>query len=213
MTRIWPLVALSIIPPALLYAASELWRPIMLERALLASGAALIGCWALGFVRLAQHDRRALAAIALPMLAAVLGYYYGSALYGTGRANTQHIELIQAQARPGDCIYHGNIASLISAAYYLNEWDRYVLPGANDLAQSLTESTKAAMGITEHEVVFDELPSRGCERVWLFDTDSPVRSDQQRAAFAAIEARYPDYDVAYHHRNAYVDFRVLLVTP
>jgi hypothetical protein len=185
-----PLLLLSFGPPALLYGVSALWRPMMLERALLPSGSALLCLWGMGLSKIAPALRKPALAFGLPFLALALGSYWLNA--DTKRYDLrQFAEIITPRWQTGDVIYHMNLASYIALDYYMPDLPQALLPQANDLSQSLTEETKRAMGITDDQIAPGSLDDLGYRRVWLVFVQTPHISTAETEAARQIMSAFP----------------------
>lgn len=188
--RLMPLLTLGFLPPLILYAISFVWRPILLDRGLLPAGAAIVGLWGIGLSSLPRWGKKALAVFALPMaLIAILTYYTDP----TGqRPRTDPIrDTIIEGWQPGDVLYHVTLESYIAYRYYLPDLPAQVMPEAGDLAQSLTDISKNAMGITDREMLFSQLGQAGYKRAWLFVVTNPVTSDYEVMQAHWIRQTYP----------------------
>lgn len=205
--ELWPLAALVFGPPAALYGLSLTVAPVMLDRAMIPAGAALLAMWAMGLHEMSQGTRRligpvlgftgviALVGFAMPLMA------------GTGRADQSYFDLIRSGWQPGDAIYHTSISSAIVGAYYMSGYPSWVMPNASNLSQSLTVETKQAMGLLQMELAFDDIPAR---RAWILAADTPVTSDTERALIADI-LTHPIEDRWVIESNQYATFEVFLV--
>lgn len=189
--RRWGLMAaLATLPPLLLYLVSRLWTPIYLERALVPAGAALIGLWAHWVAHLPKFKHTAALLLMLPILAGSLvgQYAYHTAYDYDFRLPAQ---MIDDQWSDCDVIYHGNLVSYIMFEYYA-PGRNVVMPGAGDLAQSLSERTKRAMGIRQAELA--DLTGQYC-RAWVVVASTPQSTDAEPRRINAILSTYP---VTYH---------------
>jgi mannosyltransferase len=162
-------------PPAILYILSFVWRPVLLDRSLLPAGAALVGLWGAGLSRLGSWSRRALAFVVAPILLMAFVTYFTDPT--NQRPRTDPItQTIITGWQDGDAMYHITLESKIAYDYYLPDHPSFVLPEAGDLAQSLTDPTKQAMGLTADERLFSALGWSGYRRAWLFVVTNPVTS-------------------------------------
>jgi len=187
--RLLPVGALAFGPSVLLYLVSVCWRPVLLDRALVPAGQVVTGLWGAALARMSRQGRAALLAVLAPTLAAGLyGYYFEAD--AARPPVTDYSNIIRQGWHAGDVIYHINLASLITTAYYLpdEQFPAYLLPQANDLSQSLTEETKAVMGIRSESLA--SLGARGYRRAWLLWVDTPVVSDIERTAARHAVDRY-----------------------
>jgi mannosyltransferase len=185
-----PVLALAFAPPAILYGVSFVWHPVLLDRSLLPSGAALLGIWGGGLSQFTGWGRKALAAVALPFAVIALITFYTDPLHQ--RSRTDPIKpMIMEQWQPGDALYFVTLDSWAVYNYYLPDRPQFILPEAGDLSQSLSEPTKDAMGISDRELSFSGLSSHGYKRAWLFIVVGPVTSDYEVAQIQQIRAGYP----------------------
>jgi mannosyltransferase len=189
ISRCLPLVAGAFAPPLILYVISLVWRPVLLDRALLPAGAALVGLWGAGLSTYSGWGRKALAALALPIAAAALVTFYTDPT-GQRPATDPIAQTVRDHFAPGDCLYHITLESTILYNYYLPDLPAYTLPEAGDLAQSLTDETKAAMLPVEQTQWFTALPALGCRRAFLFVVTNPVTSKYEEDQAAAIQTGY-----------------------
>lgn len=186
--RVWLLALLGFAPPAILAGVSLIWRPVMLDRALVPSGAAVIGLWAVGLPMLSAPLRRVFAVFAAPTAALALVGYYALSCSGNCFPVPQPVT---AYWRDGDAIYHISITSVLVTDYYLPDHPAYIMPEAGDLAQSLSDVSKQHMGLLARQQYVPVLAARGVRRLWVLYDDSPMTSDQERETFAYLLTRYP----------------------
>ncbi len=190
LRRVWALAAFAVAPPALLLIVSMAWKPVMLERGLLPSGAALAGLWGIGLARLQGSNRWTALAIVGPMLIAGLAGFY--------TVNSEFdwripLKLIQNNWSDCDVIYHMNVASYIQVESYM-PGKSILLPEANDLSQSLTDQTKDAMGIRRAPI--ESL--KAC-RIWFIYIKTPLVSAKEYEFSKDVLAHYQildRYDIA-----------------
>ncbi|GIK42364.1 MAG: hypothetical protein BroJett011_61970 [Chloroflexota bacterium] len=148
---------------------------------------------------------RLIAALALVTVATWLGAYWLSDQVGRSSA-LQGLESFQLE--PGDGIYHGNLSSYITMRYYLPDVPQVVWKQAGDLSQSLTEPTKAAMGMeqTTFEAVKCQRP-----RWWIITASNPTTSPAERAYLNDLLARNHGEQHAVIKQTGLVDARLWLV--
>jgi len=173
--RLLPVIALAFGPALLMFGASKLWKPIILDRALLPSGAFVVMLWGLALAKLGPRIRLPLAAVGLPVLLVAFAFYYIDPNEHRPKDNPLR-DIIEAQWKPGDAIYHINIDSLIGADYYLQGKPAFLLPQHGDLAQSLSDPTRQAMGIMDRQVWPGQLKALGYKRIWVPALTSIVTS-------------------------------------
>jgi len=188
--RLLPIIALAFLPALLLFAASKIYKPVMLDRALLPSGAFVAMLWGLAIDKLAPRFRLPLAAVGLPVLLVAVVFYYIDP-NGHRPKDNQMTDIIEEQWRPGDAIYHVQLDSLIGSDYYLAGKPAYLLPQKGDLAQSLSDPTRAAMGITDRQVWPQQLKAEGYKRLWVPALTSIVTSQFELDFQADLINAYP----------------------
>lgn len=201
-----PIVAMSAIPPLLIFAISNLWRSILVDRIMLPSGIMLAALWGIAAATLTTRSRLiALAAAAPALITALVGYYTWRNPHDLNWRPA--IEAITDHDRPCDVIYHVDAGS-----YMLMD---NTVPGRNimtpietDLSLGLTDETKDAMGIVRQP--FDALPGRYC-RAWLVDARTPMFTDKQQATVDHITATYPVLSVAHPIRDKLAEVTIYLI--
>jgi hypothetical protein len=209
LKQLWHLVMIGVLPSAEMYSISLAWKPIMLDRALLPSGACLAALWALAWARSKRLGRYAMASIGVPMLA--LSFVSLFANVGSQKADyTDVVESVLAEWQDGDCIYNNSLSSVILFDRLLPpELPNYILPNIGDLSQSLSEETKLAMGIKQREIDADRLAGLGYRRMWLMYIDTPVTSDYERDAVLQVWHHYREIDVWWLAREEFGEFAVV----
>lgn len=106
-----------------------------------------------------------------------------------------------------DGIYHANLATYIVYHYYLPN-EQFVWRQANDLSQSLTDQTKAAMGMRQAN--FEEVACRHT-RWWLAFYENPTTGEGERAEVARLVQQYQGREVARMFKNQLVNARLYLL--
>jgi len=190
LKRVAPLLALAFLPPLVLYTASQVWRPVLLDRALLPAGAAVVGLWGIALSKIPARFRAPLAAIGLPILLVALVTYYLDPTEQRAKSDPM-ITIVENNWQPGDAVYHTHLASLISFDYYIPQFPAYILPESGDLAQSLSDATKSAMGIEQREYLPQALKQMGYKRLWLVSGDTVVTSQHELEAQQLFTTAYP----------------------
>lgn len=145
-TAVW-LVYLAITPPILMFAIS-LWRPVYLDRALLASAAD--GLLWLGW--LLSRPRLPSTAIRVTAIALVIAFPLG--LYGfysyAGFPYAPYAALdgyLAAQRSPGEVIVHSNKISALPARYYAPDLaQRYLADPPRSGSDTLAPATQEVLG-------------------------------------------------------------------
>jgi hypothetical protein len=201
-----PLLAMSAIPPLLVFAISNLWRSILVERIMLPSGIMLAGLWGIAAVTLSSRSRAVmLMALAPAMLTALIGYY-------TWR-NPHDIDWRPAIAevtdhmKACDVIYHVDAGS-----YMMFDNDapgrNIMAPLVTDLSNGITSDTKQAIGVIQQP--FDSLPGRYC-RAWLIDARTPAFTAEQQAIVEHILKTYPVVSVSQVARDQLAEATIYLI--
>lgn len=211
LKRLLPLIVLAFGPSAILFIVSQVWHPVLLDRALIPAGAVLIGLWGLGISKMTGWSKKLAAAVAIPMLLAAVVTYYVDPIH---QRDTQDpvIGIIDQGWQPGDALYHLNISGMIAYDYYLPGKTMFSLPENGDLAQSLTDETKIAMGLKQLELAPEQLKARGYRRIWLFVYESPVTSDLEEAEARTLLTRYPVVQRWTISETKYQSFTLALLT-
>lgn len=207
--KIWHLVMIGVLPSAEMYGISLAWKPLMLDRALIPSGACLAALWALAWTRCNRRGRAVLGALGVPMLLLSFVAYYAN----TGGQNADYtdvVEYVLSEWEQGDAIYNNSLSSVILFDRLIpDDKPNYILPNIGDLSQSLTEETKQAMGIKQREIDADQLPGMGYKRLWLFYIDTPVTSDYERDTVLEVWHSYREIDVWVVAENQFGKFAVV----
>jgi hypothetical protein len=129
-------------PSLMLVLASEVWRPIYLERVFLVSLPFLVILVVVALRWLKAAYRDAILVALVPLVGLCL--LFQSKGTETYRAFADDF---MAEHRPGDVIYHVNLATYIQLSYYLPDAEHVCWPNAGNLEQSLSVETQEAMGI------------------------------------------------------------------
>jgi hypothetical protein len=202
-----PIIILTLVPSWIMFAVSLAWKPIMLERALLPSGALLTVLIASALLK---KDGRRLLTVLIPvlLLANITLYSNEKRDY---RPVAAHIEELAGDAT---AVYHTSIPSIIFLSHYLQTDDHFALPEIGDLDQSLTDPTKIAMGIKQREVSVDELIARGYRRLILLHTIVPGSDPEHIRQVEEIIAahRVISRETVVNQRFAQFDIIVLELT-
>jgi uncharacterized membrane protein len=177
------LIWLALAPVLITWAVSQ-WTPILVPRLMIGATPflALLLADSMGSSRRA----RVIALAGAPLLASALTLYFFSPAAQRGSL-ARFVEPVREQYTPGDAVLHTCIPSYILLSYYAPEMDHYLWRQANDLSQSLTDQTKAAMSMRETTI---EALLAERARVWVYFSDSPVSSQAEIDETARIQARY-----------------------
>jgi hypothetical protein len=174
--------------PGLLAVVSVLWSPIFISRVILPAVACLIITWAYALQHLSTANRRIARLIVVPVVALSLAYHYWPDPTVARYDARVPMETISNQARSGDVVFYVEAESAVVFQYYNARLPYRLLPERGDLAQSLTDDTKAAMGLQMQS--FDSLKDSGFKRVWLIASDNPLSSAEELQQIEWIKAHY-----------------------
>jgi len=208
ITRTGILAALGLAPAGELYVIGQLWRPMMLDRLLLPAGAFVVAIWAAGFIRMSDLSKRVALTLFVPILTLSIVSYYGAGFRTDYR---QALQPIWDNWQDGDTVYHNSLSSVVLLRGELPA-DGYILPGMGDLSQSLSEPTKAAMGIKAREITVPQVRALGYRRLWVLYLITPMTSQHEERGILAVVDKYPvvdQYDVG---SDQFVTFRVYLLS-
>lgn len=182
-------LSMTVFTPLIAIILSLTWRNIYVARTMLPAVALLVLPIAYALTHLSVSNRRVLALVALPVLCiGIVAHYFPDAHRGRG-ATDSWLQPIERGWQPGDVVYHLAVDSAIGTAYYAEDKASAVLPESTNLAQSLTDATRIAMGL--QQVSFDALAAHGYRRAWLIVNDSPMISQYELDVWRQILARYP----------------------
>lgn len=106
--------------------------------------------------------------------------------------------------RSTDGIFHANLATYIVYHYYSPN-EQYLWPQANDLSQSLTDQTKAAMQMRQAQ--FENVACNH-RRWWLAFYENPTTDPAEQAEVARIIKRYHGQQVTTILKNQLVNARI-----
>lgn len=142
------LVAFLVVPPALMFVASYLMRPVFVPRAFLISAIAYLGL----FARVAAHAR-----------VKVVGYFAAGMVVALGLASLPYqytfqefprsdyrgaMAFLEANLQPGDVVVHDNKLSYFPAHYYAPDLQQVFLPDEpGSFNDTLAPESEAAMGL------------------------------------------------------------------
>lgn len=200
---LWPVYVMVMIPFGLAVIISELYRPILLFRPLVAT---LPPIWILASYSITNMDKTKqiiAAGILIPcMLGLAFGYHYFN-LQNKADARTW-IKDIRASWQPGDVVYTLNDSGAMSILEYAPDLPVYKMPDCPGQASlgALTDQTRAALGIIEKPQ--DQLTGR----VWVVVSSSPVSPICEIKT--AEQMKSQGQLVKTIHKNQYVDAAVYL---
>lgn len=200
----WPMAGLVFMPLALAVIVSVVWRPVLIVRVM-----APIAPVMFVLVATALDRRPLLAGLALFTVAVWFTAYMVHAEVGRPPA-FYHFDALAANLRPGDGIFHGNLASYISLHYYLPDVDHVVWRQANDLSQSLTDQTKIAMQM--NQASFEAVKCRH-DRWWIITASNPTTAPAERQYLTDLLAANNGQQVDIIQQSDLLDARLWLVEP
>jgi len=183
---------------------------VLLDRALLPSGAALLSLWGAGLSNYSGWTRKALAALALPFAVIALVTFYTDPTQQRARIDPIRPTIIE-NWRAGDTLYFITLDSWAVYHYYLPDKPQFILPESGDLSQSLSQPTKVAMGIADQELPFSRLSAQGYTRAWLFIVVGPVTSDYEIREIKTILGTYPVLESWSVSHTDITDIRLMLM--
>lgn len=179
------LALLSLSPLALAIVASQLWKPILLFRALMPIMPPLLLLFGWAFTEgLSLRGRLVAALLTVPILAGTLVVYYEHVAPQKGDPRIWTSAMVGWQ--PGDIIYHLNEGSYMALHFYTDR-PSYMMPrGDWRNLGALSDRTKEAMGFQ-----IAPLNSLTWRRAWFIAATGPTTADGEQQAIEAILARYP----------------------
>jgi len=207
----WPLLGLLFLPMALNLIVSMLITPVFVDRVIGSSAIALLVLLAPALIpdRWPGWDWPSLYHYALPAcFFLIIGALY-PVWYGTDRIGRYPWDYglapVLADLAPEDGLFHANLATYIVLDYYMADTDQWVWLQANDLSQSLTSPTKAAMKMRQAQ--FEEVRCLH-PRWWLAFYENPTTNDAERAEIARLIDKYDGQLAASILDNRLVNARV-----
>jgi len=196
--------AILIIPLGLGCIISCLIQPILLPR--------IVGFAAVGlYLILGQNIAGSLASsgpkMALLAGAVLIAFY--ATYWGTDRIGRYPWDfgLPPNVVKAFDGIFHANLATYIVYHYYLPN-EQVVWRQANDLSQSLTDPTKAAMQMSQAD--FEDVACRH-PRWWLAYYENPTTGPAERAEIERLVKKYRGEQVTTMLKNQLVNARLYLL--
>lgn len=179
------LIALMIAPPTLAIAASVIWQPVYLFRA-------LIGIAAPMYMLVAQAATFKVSRLAAVVVAAWFGLFALFGIINRGNmailkgASEQVQEYITAHSQPGDVIVHGNVSSMLGfAASGYPDLPQYLMPTQPGSVGTLSSLTRRELGLREASL--EHIPWR---RAWLVWGAVPTIARAEDDAIAELLAMY-----------------------
>lgn len=189
LVRLTPLLILAFIPPLALYVFSTTVQPLLVDRYLLPSGAALAGVWGVAASHLPRWAWKPTAAVAVPVLVTALATFFIDPQ--NQRANYfPAVDIIKDHWKPGDAIYHERIISLVEYDSYLQDLPSYTAPRFPDIPLGdLSDPTRQALGIKARERTVDQLVGT-YQRLWFIGNISSDSSSREIATHQHIISTY-----------------------
>jgi hypothetical protein len=192
------LTGLVVVTLSLAVILSVLVAPVLIVRVMAPLAPVL---YALVAPVLSRH--RLIAALGLATAVTWLGAYWLSPNVGRPPHDLENFHM-----ETGDGIYHGNLASYITMRYYWPDVRQVVWRQGNDLSQSLTDQTKAAMLMeqADFEAVKCQRP-----RWWIVTASNPTTAPAERAYISNLLAAYDGEQQVVIKQSDLVDARLWLV--
>ncbi|NJN96436.1 MAG: hypothetical protein HC875_21180 [Anaerolineales bacterium] len=197
-----PLVSLTVISLA--------WQPLLISRAV-APLAPLLYILVAATVAESQPRLRLFAALAGPTLACIL-------ILSPGRAPVDR-EMLD-RVPPHQALYHANVGSYLVWKYYRPDLTQYVWPQQTTLKQTLTPTTRVAMGLKEVDFEFVKCMSvadgRGAvnrPNWWIIYFHNPTTSQDEIDYVAGLEERYGAGPGALLRHDQVVEARLVRLQP
>lgn len=157
---------LAFVPASLLFLFSQ-WRPVYIERALIASGVMYLLwlAWALVETNLAIPIQRM--TVLLLVLACGAGYYQHLTYRGFPYAPyPQMMQALETRLVPGDVILHSNKLTMLPSVFYNRKLPQeYVNDPPGSGADTLAEPTQKTLGLYARPSVEDAVDE--ADRVWF----------------------------------------------
>lgn len=168
-----PVVYLTFLPFLLAILVSLAWHPVLLNRALVPSGAFLCILLAGPLESLGRRPLLVLSIFFIPALAAnlvataVRAQWADDPIYRDQAA----IALIDSRWQPGDRLYSADDGYLMTATIYARNIDNALrVEPCGIIRGGLTAQTRAALGIVTG------LPSSGDRRTWAITAETPLNT-------------------------------------
>lgn len=196
--------AILIIPLGLGCIISLLVQPILLTRVV---GFSAVGLYLLLGSIFAGSRPSSGTKLAWGFAAVLLAFY--ATYWGTDRIGRYPWDfgLPPNVVKASDGIFHANLATYIVYHYYLLN-QQVVWRQANDLSQSLTDPTKAAMQMNQAD--FEDVACRH-SRWWLAYYENPTTGPAERAEIARLVKKYDGQQVTTMLKNQLVNARLYLL--
>lgn len=196
------LLALLLIPLALAVIVSA-YTPILVPRIVAFAAIPLYLILGLGWTPARPWPALA----AAPMIATLIAFY--GLYWSTDRIGRYPWDfgLPPNVVKATDGIFHANLATYIVYHYYLSN-EQFVWRQANDLSQSLTDQTKAAMEMQQAQ--FDDVACR--HNRWLLTFyENPTTGPAERVEIARLVKKYHGQQAAHILKNDLVNARIYVL--
>jgi uncharacterized membrane protein len=194
-----------IMPQAMAFITSQIWRPIYLYRPLI--GVMPSFCWLIAYALNSQKRRLGAALLGIPLLGLTLGSYYFNQDIQRLPIHT-YANLIRSQAQPGDVVFHANAGSYVLFTYYLPDMDNFVFRQDTTLYDGLSGSTKTEMGMKQ--ITIEDLVARA-RRVWLIHAINPTTNDYEDQTMKAHLQTYHSRKIVTIESNELADITIWLL--
>ena len=201
-----PYLALStVLPLALVCLASLVWQPVLISRVM----APLTPFYYLLLADVITRNWRRAVAWGGPALVCIACIAVVGPLEGKiGRDDRAIFDNIPAKT--GDAFYHANVGSYLIWSYYRPELPHYLWPNKNDLSQSLSSPTKAAMGLNQAGFASVACTHR---RWWVIYFHNPTTGPAEIDYISRLQRDYPSQKYYKIRSDSASDAWVLKVEP
>jgi 4-amino-4-deoxy-L-arabinose transferase-like glycosyltransferase len=176
--------------PLLIVAASLLWRPVFLARALLPSSMMLMLMWAYTLQHLGRDNARVARAVVLPaLLIGLFSHYFTE----SGRDGIYaHLQPVRDGWRAGDVLFFSAVDTTTLVTYYMPDVPYLVWRDTDDLNHSIVQITKDAFGVPLGTI--DQALALARERggrVWWLYSTTATTSQAELDYIKSGEALHP----------------------
>jgi uncharacterized membrane protein len=166
-----PAVVLAFLPITLAALVSLVWRPIMLYRALIPSGAFIVLLLATPVERLGRKPLLLMAVFLIPALAvnllatSVRSHWAGESV----KKNATIFAMIDRQWQEGDLLYYADDGTWVSGAVVWKNVDNALhIEKCASVRGSLSDPTRLAIGMRS-----GDLPAKVAGRIWVITAETP----------------------------------------
>ncbi len=193
------------LPLALVCLASIIWQPVLISRIM----APLTPFYYLLVAEVMTRNWRRAVAWGGPALVCIVCITLVGPIEGKiGRGDKVIFYSIPAQK--GDAFYHANVGSYLIWNYYRPDLPHYLWPNKNDLSQSLSDPTKAAMGLNQAGFA-----SVACthKRWWVIYFHNPTTGPAEIEYISRLQRDYPSEKYYKIRSDSASDAWVLKISP